>query len=150
MQPRLLSEHSKKSNILKYHSTIQQKKKKINNNKINNKTRNTLYCLATQQIFSISTTHNLTSYAILTLTRSGSPIVERNSPMQEWSKPSMGCGWSDMVYLRAVTTVLRMKADSAPRLTWSLGRSVCGCTRASFPTHSATTFLVPSSALSKC
>ena len=76
-------------------------------------------------------------------------MVARNSPMQECSSPSMGCGWSDMVYLRAVTTVLRTNAELEVRFSWSLGRRVSGCTRASFPTHSATTFRVPSSGLSK-
>lgn len=84
------------------------------------------------------------------LTRSESPMVTRNSPIQLWSSASMGCGWSEMVYFRAVTTVLRTNPDSDFRFCWRLGNSISGSTRVSFPTHSATTFLVPSSGLSKC
>jgi hypothetical protein len=42
-------------------------------------------------------------------------MVARNSPIQECSRPSMGCGWSEMVYLRAVTTVLRMNPEEADK-----------------------------------
>ena len=62
----------------------------------------------------------------------------------------MGWGWSDMVYFSAVTTVLLTKVESDLRFSLSLGRSVSGSTRVSLPKHSATTFLVPSSGLSKC
>ena len=77
-------------------------------------------------------------------------MVERKSPMQPCSRVSIGWGWSDMVYLSAVTTVLRTNIDSDLRFSLSLGRRVWGSTRVSLPRHSATTFLVPSSGLSKC
>ena len=61
------------------------------------------------------------------------------------SRPVLPPTWSEMVNLIAVTTVLRMRADSDERYFLSLGSSSSALTRVSLPRHSATTFLVPSS-----
>ena len=50
-----------------------------------------------------------------------------------------------MVNFIAVTTVVLIRAEGDPKETLSLGKSVSGDMRQSFPKHSATTFLVPSS-----
>ena len=50
----------------------------------------------------------------------------------------------------AVTTVVLISADWDVREAFSLGRRAAGDMRQSFPRHSATTFLVPSSVHSVC
>ena len=62
----------------------------------------------------------------------------------------MGCGWSEMVNFIAVTTVVLMSADCDVREAFNLGSRAAGDIRQSFPRHSATTFLVPSSVHSVC
>ena len=62
----------------------------------------------------------------------------------------MGCGWSEMVNFMAVTTVVLMSADCDVREAFNLGSRAAGDIRQSFPRHSATTFLVPSSVHSVC
>ena len=62
----------------------------------------------------------------------------------------MAWGWSEMVNFMAVTTVVLMRGEAEDRDDFSLGRRVSGDMRQSLPRHSATTFLVPSSAHSAC
>ena len=50
----------------------------------------------------------------------------------------------------AVTTVVLMSADCDVREAFNLGSRAAGDIRQSFPRHSATTFLVPSSVHSVC
>ena len=50
----------------------------------------------------------------------------------------------------AVTTVVLMSADCDVREAFNLGSRAAGDMRQSFPRHSATTFLVPSSVHSVC
>ena len=76
--------------------------------------------------------------------------VVRKCPISALKSWSMGWGWSEMVNFMAVTTVVLISADWEVREAFSLGRRAAGDMRQSFPRHSATTFLVPSSVHSVC
>ena len=76
--------------------------------------------------------------------------VVRKWPISALKSWSIGCGWSEMVNFMAVTTVVLISADWEVREAFSLGRRAAGDMRQSFPRHSATTFLVPSSVHSVC
>merc|ERR1711936_408765 len=88
--------------------------------------------------------------ATLLTFRSGSFRVVRKCPISALSNWSMCWGWSEIVNFMAVTTVVLIRAEGEFKDAFSFGRRASGDIKHSFPRHSATTFLVPSSTHSVC